>query len=197
MATTRVSPHSICTRLLIGAALLEAACVHGAPESPPTNAAPASGAAPLRVQPEEEACAVPTAAQPLTRSTAYDDQYEAALAFDDQVDSQWISAPVGGPAWIAVRAPDANQPVTGYALHFSNGKLTSRAPRDWRLLGWDGGRWVVLDERAEQTRWLGKERRTYELAAPGVYAAYCLRVTDDNDPRAGVVVISLGSLELQ
>ncbi|MBC7978672.1 MAG: hypothetical protein H7138_27110 [Myxococcales bacterium] len=149
------------------------------------------------MQPETEACTVPTADQRVTRSSAYDDSYEAALAFDDQVNSQWISAPTGGPAWIATRGPDAPRAVTGYALHFANGTLTSRAPRDWRFLGWDGERWLVLDQRTAETMWLGKERRTYALAKPGVYAAYCLRITDDNDERAGVVVISLGSLELQ
>jgi hypothetical protein len=64
------------------------------------------------------------------------------------------------------------------------------------VLGWDGSHWRVLDQRTDQTQWLGNERRVFQLPAPATYAAYCLRVTDDNDERDGVVVISLGTLEL-
>jgi hypothetical protein len=192
-----MSPRSICTRTLLGAVVLEAACFHGAPASTPANQAPAPASASRpATQPDQEACAVPTADHRLTRSSAFDATYEAGNAFDAEPNTMWISAPFLGPAWIASRAPDAARPLTGYALHFSNGKLTSRAPRDWSLLGWDGGHWVVLDQRTAQTQWLGKERRAFPLSAPASYAAYCLRVTDDNDERDGVVVISLGTLEL-
>ena len=132
----------------------------------------------------------------VTASGLYGGGYEAWRAFDGSTSSMWISGVFQTPAWIAHEWADGPRTVTSYAIHFVNGTLTSRAPRDWTFQGWDGARWVVLDRRTRQTGWLGNERREFTVAAPGAYAKYRLHVTDDNDARAGVVVISMGRLEL-
>lgn len=132
----------------------------------------------------------------VSRSGAFDTSFEAWQAFDSSRDSMWISAEFETPAWIAYQWGDGPRNVTSYAITFVNGSsLTSRAPRDWTFEGWDGSVWNVLDTRNAQTNWLGLERRTYTVASPGNYSMYRLNVSDDNDARAGVVVISMGALE--
>jgi hypothetical protein len=72
----------------------------------------------------------------------------------------------------------------------------SRAPRDWTFEGFDGTNWVVVDSGAGETGWLGVETRSYDVASPGAYGAYRLRVSDDSDARSGMVVVSMGNLQL-
>jgi hypothetical protein len=134
----------------------------------------------------------------VTRSGSYSAQYEAWQAFDGNASSadMWISAVFQTPAWLGYEWVDGPRTVTRYAINFSNGSLTSRAPRDWTLQGWTGSAWVVVDTRSAQTGWLGTERREYTVASPGSYSKYRLHVTDDNDERAGVVVVSINRLEL-
>jgi hypothetical protein len=163
--------------------------------APAVAAVPAIAVAPAPASEPAAPCVAP-ADGAVNRSGVYSPDYEAAQAFDADPNSMWISAVYETPAWIAYRAPDPLQIVTGYTLHFVNGKLTSRAPRDWQFLGWTTKGWVTLDQRAQETGWKGKDAREYRLARPGAYDAYCLVVTDDNDERAGVVVVSLGTLAL-
>jgi hypothetical protein len=54
---------------------------------------------------------------------------------------------------------------------------------------------VVLDARTNESNWLGFERREYAVTTPGTYGKYRLHVTDDNDTRTGIEVISLGRLD--
>lgn len=140
---------------------------------------------------------VPTLSGPsaaVSRSGVYDSSYEAWQAFDG-TSSMWISGVFETPAWIAYNF-GSTQTITSYAINFNNGDLTSRAPRDWSLQGWNGSSWINVDTRSAQTGWLGVERRAYTVASPGGYSQYRLYVTDDNDSRAGVVVISMNRLEL-
>lgn len=140
---------------------------------------------------------VPTLSGPssaVTRSGVYSSSYEAWQAFDSNSSNMWISAEFQ-PAWIAFNFGSTRN-ITSYAINFNNGSLTSRAPRDWSLQGWSGSSWINVDTRSAQTGWLGVERRVYSVAAPGNYSQYRLYVTDDNDSRAGVVVISMTRLEL-
>ncbi|RKG86725.1 SBBP repeat-containing protein [Corallococcus terminator] len=133
----------------------------------------------------------------VTRSGVYNSSYEAWQAFDANNGSLWISALNQTPAWLAYQVPAGTAAVHRYALAFANGpSLTTRAPKDWTFQGWNGSSWVVLDTRTNQTGWGGFERREFTLAAPASYSQYRLHVTDDNDTRAGVVVISLNRLEL-
>jgi hypothetical protein len=125
----------------------------------------------------------------------YDASYEAWQAFDGSDASMWISAEFA-PAWLSYAWTDGPRTITAYAIDFVNGSLASRAPRDFTLQGWDGEAWVIVDSRVGESDWKGIERRQYEVAFPGPYPRYRLRVTDDNDERAGVVVISIGRLEL-
>jgi hypothetical protein len=129
------------------------------------------------------------------RSGAYSPEYEAVNAFD-QASSMWISEVGQTPAWISYEWKDGPRFITRYALSFTNGVLTSRAPRDFTLEGWDGGQWVIVDRRTNETAWGMVERREYAVAAPGPHAKYRLSFTDDNDRREGVEVISLSEIEL-
>lgn len=131
----------------------------------------------------------------VSRSGAFDSTYEAWRAFDGSDSSMWISATFQTPAWIGYQWASGSRTVTSYAITFVNGSLTTRAPKDWTLQGWNGGSWVVVDTRSNQTSWLGVETRTYPVASPGSYSAYRLNVTDDNDSRTGVVVVSMGRLQ--
>lgn len=145
---------------------------------------------------------VPTMTSPstpsglVTRSGVYDSSYEAWRAFDSSNTTMWISGVFQTPAWIAYQWFDGPRTVARYAINFVNGSLTSRAPRDWTFEGWNGGSWNVLDTRTAQTGWLGTERREYTVTYPGSYSQYRLNMSDDNDVRSGVVVVSMGSLEL-
>jgi hypothetical protein len=132
----------------------------------------------------------------ITRSGAFGLDYEAWQAFDADDNTMWLSETWQTPAWIAYDWAGRAEQVDRYALTFVNGSLTTRAPKDFTLEGWDGSAWTILDARTEETNWAGRERREYSVAAPGSYLKYRLNVSDDNDARAGVVVVSLGKFEL-
>jgi len=132
----------------------------------------------------------------ISRSGVYSSEYEAFNAFDATA-SLWLSAAFETPAWLQVDWFDCPRTITGYAVKFANGSsLTTRAPKDWTLEGYDGSSWVVVDSQANQTGWLGVERRAFVVAAPGSYGAYRFNITDDNDARPGVVVASIDEFEL-
>ncbi|WP_437681824.1 hypothetical protein [Sorangium sp. So ce131] len=130
------------------------------------------------------------------QSGAYGSGYEGWRAFDADASSMWISDVFVTPAVIGYEWPSGVQTVRRYALRFANGSLTSRAPKDWTLEGFNGGSWVVVDQRSGETGWLGTDRREYTVQYPGAYSKYRFSFTDDNDTRAGVVVISLSGVEL-
>jgi hypothetical protein len=132
----------------------------------------------------------------VSRSGVYDASFEAWQAFDSSNTTMWISEVFQTPAWIAYQWGSGARTVTSYAINFVNGSLTSRAPRDWTFEGWNGSSWNVIDTRSAQTGWLGVEHRAYTVASPGSYSRYRLNMSDDNDSRAGVVVVSMGRLEL-
>ena len=130
------------------------------------------------------------------RSGVYSSDYEAWKAFDADADSMWISDVFVTPAVIGYEWPDGLHTVRRYALSFANGSLTSRAPKDWVLEGFNGDSWVVVDRRSNETNWRGKDRREYTVQSPGAYSKYQFVFTDDNDTRSGVVVISLSGVYL-
>jgi hypothetical protein len=137
-----------------------------------------------------------TTAPIITRSGAYSSSYEATNAFDANDSSMWISEVFQNPAWIGYEYTDSQRRVLSYNFKFINGTLTSRAPKDWTLQAWNGSTWVVIDTRTNQINWNGVEERSYTVARPGFYNRYRFNFTDDNDTRAGVVVISLGRITL-
>jgi hypothetical protein len=132
----------------------------------------------------------------VTTSGEFSSQYQAFQAFDASPSSMWISETFETPALIGYQFGDGPHTITNYAIRFVNGQLTSRAPRDWTFEGFDGASWVALDSRVGETGWGGVETRSYDVASPGAYGAYQLRITDDNDARSGVVVVSMGHLQL-
>ncbi|MBJ6765264.1 SBBP repeat-containing protein [Myxococcaceae bacterium JPH2] len=131
----------------------------------------------------------------VTASGIFGASYDAWKAFD-ATNTFWLSPEGQTPAWIAYQFGDGAKTVRRYAITYSNGSIVTRAPKDWTLEGWNGSAWVVVDTRTNQTGWPGSQRREFDVATPGNYVKYRLNVTDDNDTRAGNVVISIGTLEL-
>ncbi|MEM1179870.1 MAG: discoidin domain-containing protein [Acidobacteriota bacterium] len=133
----------------------------------------------------------------VTTSGIFSSQYDAWRAFDASSSTMWISQVFETPAWIAY---DFGQPrvVTRYSIKNTNGPvLVSRAPKDFEFQGFDGSDWVTLDARLGETDWVSGQPRTYDVANPGLYSNYRLYITDDNDVREGVVVISIGDLRFE
>lgn len=139
-----------------------------------------------------------TPAGVVTRSSAYSAEYEAWKAFDDPSStSMWISARGNTPAWIGYEMPTNPVTIHRYAIVFNNGStLTSRAPKNWTLQAWNGLTWEAIDTRTNQTNWAGYERREFTLATPATNLYFRLNVTDDNDARTGIEVVSIRQLEL-
>jgi|GEM_PF-3333116 len=132
----------------------------------------------------------------VTQSGSYGSPYEGWRAFDNNDDTMWISAAFQTPAWIAYTFSGGQQRVVSYAIKYVNGSIRTRAPKNWTLQGSNGGSWTVIDTRTNQINWGGVEERRFTVTYPGFYSQYRLYITDDNDSRAGVVVISIGKLSL-
>lgn len=133
----------------------------------------------------------------VSTSGVFSRTYRAWQAFDRSLSTMWISEVFETPAWIGFEF-GTGRTVTEYALTNTNGTLTSRAPKDFELQGSNEGvLWVTVDRRANQTDWTSGTPRSYRVRNPGRYTHYRLFITDDNDDRPGVVVISLGNLELR
>jgi hypothetical protein len=147
---------------------------------------------------------VPTMSSPtlpsgtVTRSGVLDTPYEGWMAFDavETAASMWLSQVGQTPAWLGYEWADGGKRVERYAIRYVNGSITTRAPKNWTLEGWNGTAWVAVDTRNNQLNWGGSERREYPVASPGVYGKYRLHVTDDNDTRTGIETVSIGRLEL-
>ncbi|MCY1043929.1 Ig-like domain-containing protein [Corallococcus sp. bb12-1] len=132
----------------------------------------------------------------VTASGVYGGTYDAWRAFDRNDATMWISTQGAVPAWIGYEWANGPKRVTHYAIKYANGGILSRAPRTFTLQGWNGSAWVVVDTRPNEITWTGFERREYAVASPGSYVKYRLNVTEDNDSRSGIEVISMGGLEL-
>jgi hypothetical protein len=131
----------------------------------------------------------------VTRSGVFSASYEAWQAFDG-TNSMWLSLENQTPAWIGYQWFNGAKTIQRYAITYTNGSITTRAPKQWTFEGWNGSAWVVLDTRTNQVNWAGFERREYAVPSPGAYTRYRLNITDDNDTRSGIVVVSMGKLEL-
>jgi len=135
----------------------------------------------------------------VSSSGIFNSTYQSWKAFDGDVSggSMWISDVFETPAWIAY---DFNfeTVIESYLIRNCNGHpLTSRAPMDFTFEGWDGSDWVILDTRTGETNWISCQPRIYMVTEPGRYSRYRLYITDDNDIRDGVVVISISDLQFQ
>jgi hypothetical protein len=125
----------------------------------------------------------------------FSSDYPEWRAFDSSTSSMWISSLKTTPAILGYDAGAAWR-VTRYAITYSNGSILTRAPKDWVFEGWNGSSWIGLDTRTGQTNWAGFQRREFAIATPGSYTKYRIRISDDNDTRSGVEVISMGNFEL-
>ncbi len=132
----------------------------------------------------------------VSSSGIFNSSYPAWKAFDSSDTSMWISVAFETPAWMAYDFI-SEEVVNRYSIRYANGNITTRAPKDWTFQGRSGDDWVTLDMRQNQVDWAGDETRSYSVSSPGSYQEYRLHVTDDNDDRRGVVVISMGRLSLE
>ncbi len=128
-------------------------------------------------------------------SGQFDSSYPGWKVFDG-AGSMWLSETWETPAWISYQFSGTKK-IDRYSIQYTNGSITSRAPKNFTLQGLSGGTWVTLDTRTNQTGWQGNETRAYTVANPGYYSRYRLHVTDDNDSRSGIVVLSIGELTLE
>ncbi|MCH9648403.1 MAG: hypothetical protein K0U98_09195 [Deltaproteobacteria bacterium] len=129
-------------------------------------------------------------------SGIFSSSYEPWQAFDISDSTMWISAVFETPAWISYQFT-SDQVIDRYSIKYVNGTITTRAPKDWLFQGRTDDEWTTLDVRNNQIDWAGVETRSYPVTSPGSYREYRLYITDDNDDRRGVVVISMGRLSLE
>lgn len=126
----------------------------------------------------------------------YSSSYRAWMAFSDINGHRhmWISGVRDSPTWISY---DHKRPVKlrAYRFYFTNGSLKSRAPKHFQLQVKRGNTWETVDERTNETSWLGVEERTYCLREEAVGQQFRIVFLDDNDDRSGVVVISLARIQ--
>lgn len=123
--------------------------------------------------------------------------YPSWKLFDDNNRSTWISELWETPAWVEYQFPEPTV-VNRYSIHYSNGSIRSRAPKVFRLQGLNSAnRWSTLDTRSTEVNWAGSEKRVYDINNTRAYSQYRLYITDDNDRRSNIVVISMGELTLE
>ena len=131
----------------------------------------------------------------VSTSGDYSSTYPGWKAFDGS-GSMWISQTYETPAWISYQFSNTKK-IERYSIRYTNGSITSRAPKNFQLQGLSGSTWVTLDTRSNQINWQGSETRAYTVSSPGYYSRYRLYITDDNDSSSGIVVISMGDLALE
>lgn len=104
--------------------------------------------------------------------------YESWKAFDDDLDTKWIT--VGAVGYVMVDFGEGNTAgITKYTLTSREAYLTN-SPRDWTLKGSNnGGDWDTLDTQVDEPTWGVHEKREYILAAFADYRYYKLDVTDN------------------
>jgi hypothetical protein len=123
------------------------------------------------------------------------DGYPPWQVFDGVTNSMWISPDSVTPAIIGYQW-SSPRPLVRYAIHYVNGSITERAPRDWTLQGFDGSTWITLQTVSGQPAWSGNERRVFTLPTSALYYGFRLVITEDFYGGAGLVVTSMGTLEL-
>jgi len=151
----------------------------------------------------------PLRARVVGNADGYTSEYAAHNVFDTTT-SMWLLISHVSPVWVGYDFPCATR-IEAYTIRFTNGdRMVTRAPRTFELQGGtcDGGamatvdetcpseNWTTLDRRENETNWRRNRTRTYTVASPGEYRTYRLLITDDNSGGAGVLIVSIGNLEL-
>jgi hypothetical protein len=136
---------------------------------------------------------------------AADGTHPAYHGADDSNATFWQKSG-GVPAWLNINFGSGNTKAVGsYSLRARNtsGGLNNQ-PKDWRLIGanfdtgtfaTDTGKWILEDERTNETGWAVSEKRTYTITdtgTPGPWRNWRLYVTALN----GDVQVSLAEFEL-
>lgn len=124
----------------------------------------------------------------------YNKSSPAWKAFDGNPNTMWLSETYQTPAWIEFDFKSRTY-VNQYSIKYSNGSITSRAPKAFILQGKTLGRWKVLDRRFNESNWGGSEIRKFSIGDPGLFYNYRLVFEDDNDKKSGNVMISIGEIK--
>jgi hypothetical protein len=121
--------------------------------------------------------------------------YAGWHAFDAALNTLWISKQDTTPAIIGYVWPGEPRRAVRYAIHFTN-NISQRGPRDWTLQGYDGATWSSIVQVTGSVAWGGVERREFPVPGTTAYRGYRLVITEDNYDGTGIVVVSMGRLEL-
>ena len=127
---------------------------------------------------------------------AYSSSYLQSNAFDGVLSSMYLSETFVTPSEIGYNFGSGRR-FMSYTIVYSNGDVKTRSPKDFTMQGFSNGVWTVLDTQQNQTIAVWEaagNTKMYTIAAPAEYTQYKLAVTDDNDDREGVVMLSIGEL---
>ncbi|KKJ75453.1 hypothetical protein WH95_18610 [Kiloniella litopenaei] len=124
-------------------------------------------------------------------SSEYDASYSAWKAFDNNSTNDFVSLANDIPGWIEYDFGIATA-IGGYTVTGPPAANLTRAPKDFKLQGWNGSSWVDLDTQTNVTGWTDKQKRSYTLIGSANYAKYRLYITSLN----GDVYLHINEFEL-
>jgi len=99
-------------------------------------------------------------------------------AFDGNVYTFWSSLGGDVPNWLGYEFPAAKL-ISAYAIADRADANVGRFPTAWRLEGWSGSEWVILDARSNETFYYG-QRREFTVTSPIPCKSYRLYVLSVN-----------------
>lgn len=122
---------------------------------------------------------------------------EPFYAFDDNTSyaNGWHTAHGNTTGWLSYTFTSAKT-VSKYTLpsQYENIVGLSRAPKDWKFEGWDGSKWVQLDERKNITDWQLNVKKTFDVTTnKGAYKQYRINITANNGNTEYIVI---GEMEM-
>jgi hypothetical protein len=93
--------------------------------------------------------AAPGAGGTASASNQQSSTFNAAKAFDGNINTRWLTANTSEPEWLRYDF-GAAQEVAEYAIHVE--QSADEAPKDWKFQGSDdGSTWEDLDTQTDQT----------------------------------------------
>lgn len=95
--------------------------------------------------------------------SSYYTGYPGSLCFDDNTDTSWNASYGVTTGWVEYQFASAKE-IVQYTLTCKDttNNYPERMPKNWTLEYYDGGGWVAVDTRTNETGW-GDETRTYDV----------------------------------